>query len=639
MDHRTCAGEILDAIGGKDNLASAAHCATRLRLVIADNDKVKKETLENIDGVKGVFEAAGQLQIIIGTGTVNKVYDQFIDLAGVEAASKDDVKAAAAARAPWYKRAIKTLGDIFVPIIPAIVATGLLCGLLGGLSRAFPSLSDHYIYNILDLLSNTALTFLPILIAVSAAKIFGANIYLGAVIGMLMIHPSLVNAWSIAGGAETKTLWSWFGLWNIQNTGYQGHVIPVVIAVLVLAVIEKWLHKHVHEMFDLFVTPLVSVLITGFLTLTVIGPVFSQAESWVLDGAKWLITIPLGIGSFLMGAAYAPTVVAGVHHMYNAIELSMLADNGKNIRMPIATAANVAQGAAALAVGIKSRNKKIKAMALPSSLSAFMGITEPAIFGVNVRFVRPLIAGMIGGACGAAVASLMNVFATANGVTGLFGFLITTDSFLGYLLTFVVASGVAFIASWLMYKDPVTEGEKAETRSSADTPKTEPKAQEEDLTAGKEFDDTAVYSPLKGEVVLMQDVPDETFAAEVLGKGAAVEPSEGRVVAPADATVETLFDTHHAIGLTLDNGMEILIHVGINTVELGGEGYEAHVAEGDKVKRGQTLITFDKALIQSKGYKTVTPVIITNADDYEEINTAASGSIGLLDKLLETKKG
>lgn len=638
MDHRTCAGEILDAIGGKDNLASAAHCATRLRLVIADNDKVKKETLENIDGVKGVFEAAGQLQIIIGTGTVNKVYDQFIDLAGVEAASKDDVKAAAAAKAPWYKRAIKTLGDIFVPIIPAIVATGLLCGLLGGLSRAFPSLSDHYIYNILDLLSNTALTFLPILIAVSAAKIFGANIYLGAVIGMLMIHPSLVNAWSIAGGAETKTLWSWFGLWNIQNTGYQGHVIPVVIAVLVLAVIEKWLHKHVHEMFDLFVTPLVSVLITGFLTLTVIGPVFSQAESWVLDGAKWLITIPLGIGSFLMGAAYAPTVVAGVHHMYNAIELSMLADNGKNIWMPIATAANVAQGAAALAVGIKSRNKKIKAMALPSSLSAFMGITEPAIFGVNVRFVRPLIAGMIGGACGAAVASLMNVFATANGVTGLFGFLITTDSFLGYLLTFVVASGVAFIASWLMYKDPVTEGEKAETRSSADTAKSEPKAQEEDLTAGKEFDDTAVYSPLNGEVVLMQDVPDETFAAEVLGKGAAVEPSEGRVVAPADATVETLFDTHHAIGLTLDNGMEILIHVGINTVELGGEGYEAHVAEGDKVKRGQTLITFDKALIQSKGYKTVTPVIITNADDYEEINTAASGSIGLLDKLLETKK-
>ena len=258
---------------------------------------------------------------------------------------------------------------------------------------------------------------------------------------------------------------------------------------------------------------------------------------------------------------------------------------------------------------------------------------------MNVRFVKPLIAGMIGGACGAAVASLMNVFATANGVTGLFGFLITTDSFLGYLLTFLVASGVAFIASWLMYKDPVEEGaKKKETKSGADAPKAAPQTQEQDLTEGKSFDDTVVYSPLKGEVVLMQDVPDETFAAEVLGKGAAVEPSEGKVVAPADGKVETLFDTHHAIGLTLDNGMEMLIHVGINTVELNGEGYEAHVAEGDTIKRGQTLITFDKALIQSKGYKTVTPVIITNADDYHEINTAASGSIGLLDKLLETKK-
>ena len=354
MDYKKCAGEILDAIGGKGNLASAAHCATRLRLVIADNSKVKKATLENIDGVKGVFEASGQLQIIIGTGTVNKVYDEFIALAGVEAASKDDVKKAAAAKAPWYKRAIKTLGDIFVPIIPAIVATGLLCGLLGGLSKAFPDIAGTQIYTLLDIFSNAALTFLPILIAVSAAKIFGANIYLGAVIGMIMIHPNLVNAWAVGGGTETATLWSWFGLWNIQNTGYQGHVIPVVIAVLLLSIIEKALHKRVPEMFDLFVTPLVSVLVTGFLTMTVIGPVFSQIETWVLSGAQWLISIPFGIGSFLMGAAYAPTVVAGVRHMYNAIELSMLANNGMNTWMPIATAANVAQGAAALAVAIET---------------------------------------------------------------------------------------------------------------------------------------------------------------------------------------------------------------------------------------------------------------------------------------------
>ncbi len=635
MDYNKCAAQILDAIGGKDNLASAAHCATRLRLVIADNEKVKKSVLENIDGVKGVFEAQGQLQIIIGTGTVNKVYAEFIKIAGVEAASKDDVKKAAAAKAPWYKRAVKTLGDIFVPIIPAIVATGLLCGLLGGLSRAFPSMADSQIYKLLDIFSNAALTFLPILIAVSAAKIFGANVYLGAVIGMIMIHPNLINAWSVGDGKDLPTLWSWFGVWDIRATGYQGHVIPVVIAVLLLSVIEKKLHKKVPEMFDLFVTPLVSVLITGFLTMTVIGPVFSQIESWVLSGAQWLISIPFGIGSFLMGAAYAPTVVAGVHHMYNAIELSMIADNGKNIWMPIATAANVAQGAAALAVALKTRNKKTKSMALPASLSAFMGITEPAIFGVNVRFVKPLIAGMVGGACGAAVASIMNVYATANGVTGIFGFLITTDSIVGYLLTFVVASAVAFGLSWILFKDPAEETAQGAPATPA------PAAEEVPAVETKpeaNYDDNCVYSPLKGKAVLMADVPDETFASDVLGVGAAVDPTEGKVVAPADGEVSTLFDTHHAIGLTLDNGMEMLIHVGINTVELNGEGYEAHVSEGDKVVRGQTLITFDIPLIKSKGFPVITPVIITNPDDYTDIHKAADGDVGYLDKLIETAK-
>lgn len=631
MDYRKCATEILDGIGGKENLASAAHCATRLRLVIADNGKVKKTALEGIDGVKGVFEAAGQLQIIIGTGTVNKVYDEFIALAGVEAASKEEVKAAAAAQAPWYKRAIKTLGDIFVPIIPAIVATGLLNGLLGGLSKAFPTMADSYFFGLLNLFSNAALVFLPILIAVSAAKIFGGNIYLGAVIGMIMIHPDLVNAWSAGSGASTTTLWSWFGLWNIQNSGYQGHVIPVVIAVLVMCAIEKKLHKIVPETFDLFVTPLVSVLVTGFLTLTLIGPVFSQLESWVLAGAKTLIAIPFGIGAFIMGGVYAPTVVAGVHHMYNAIELAMIAENGQNTWMPIATAANVAQGAAALAVAFKTRNHKTKSLALPASLSAFMGITEPAIFGVNVRYGKPLVAGMVGGACGAAIASLMNVYATANGVTGIFGFLITTESFFGYLLTFLVAAAVAFGLSYFLFKDP--EDQTAVTKA----PEAQP-VKEETIDTNRAFDDTCVYSPMKGNAIPLEEVPDETFATGVLGLGAAVIPAEGKVVAPADGEVSTLFETKHAIGLSLANGMEMLIHIGINTVELGGEGFTAHVADGDQIKRGQTLITFDKAFIESKGYKMATPVIITNADEYAEIKFAASGNVTYLDKLIETTK-
>jgi len=614
MDHKILASEILEAIGGKENLASAAHCATRLRLVIADNSKVKKSDLENFDGVKGVFEASGQLQIILGTGVVNKVYAEFIQLAGIEAASKEDVKKAAAAKSPWYKRAIKTLGDVFVPIIPAIVATGLLCGLLGGLSRAFPSLADSHLYTLLDMFSNAALTFLPILIAVSAAKIFGANIYLGAVIGMIMIHPNLVNAWSVAGAEKVPTLWSWFGLWNINASGYQGHVIPVVIAILLLSVIEKWLHKHVPEMFDLFVTPLVSVLVTGFLTMTVIGPVFAQVESWVLTGAQWLIALPFGIGSFVMGAVYAPTVVAGVHHMYNAIELSMLADSGKNIWMPIATAANVAQGAAALAVAVKTQNKKLKSMALPASLSAFMGITEPAIFGVNVRFGKPLVAGMAGGACGAAVASIMNVYATANGVTGIFGFLITTDSFLGYLLTFAVAAVVAFVLSWILY------------------------APTKEKVPDKEYKDNCVYSPMNGRAIALEEVPDKTFASGTLGQGAAIDPMDGKVVAPADGKVSTLFDSHHAVGLTLDNGMELFIHIGMNTVELGGEGFDAYVKEGDRVSRGDTLITFDIQTLKNKGYSVISPVIITNTEDFKEIRRTADGGINYYEELLETKK-
>ena len=623
MDYRKCASEILEAIGGKENLASAAHCATRLRLVIADNDKASKETIENIDGVKGVFEASGQLQIIIGTGTVNKVYDEFIAIAGIEASSKEEVKAAAAAKSPWYKRSIKTLGDIFVPIIPAIVATGLLCGLLGGLQVAFPHLADSQFFGLLNIFSNAALTFLPILIAISAAKIFGGNIYLGAVIGMIMIHPNLVNAWNVSSNAETSTLWSWFGLWNIQNVGYQGHVIPVVISVLVMSKIEKFLHKKVHDTFDLFVTPLLSVLIAGFLALTLIGPVFAWLESWVLTGAQALIAIPFGIGAFLMGGAYAPTVVAGVHHMYNAIELAMIADNGMNTWMPIATAANVAQGAAALAVAFKTRQKKIKSLAFPASLSAFMGITEPAIFGVNVRFVKPLVAGMIGGAFGAAVASFMKVYATANGVTGIFGFLITTKSFFGYLLTFVVASVIAFAISYAIYKDP------------EDAKKDEGKLP---VTPDKTFEEGFIYSPLKGTAIAMEQVPDETFATNVLGMGVAVEPKEGKVVAPADGVVSTLFDTHHAIGLTLDNGTELLIHIGINTVELQGEGYTAHISEGEHFKAGQTLLTFDKAFIEGKGYKTVTPVIITNPDDFAKIEKSAEGDVDFLDKLIVAEK-
>ncbi len=631
MDYKACANEIFKEIGGKENLISAAHCATRLRLVIADNSKANVKNLENIDGVKGVFDASGQLQIIIGTGTVNKVYDEFIAIAGITASTKEEVKQAAASKTVWWKKAIKTLGDIFVPIIPAIVATGLLNGLLGGLIQVWPDLAGSHFYELLNMFSNTALTFLPILIAVSAARIFGGNIFLGAVIGMIMIHPDLVNAWSIASGAETQTLWSWFGLWDIPNTGYQGHVIPVILAVWLMATVEKWLHKKVPEMLDLFVTPLCSVFIAGFFAMTIIGPVFGQIETWVLSGVQMLISIPYGIGAFIMGGIYAPTVVAGVHHMYNAIEMMMLAGEGINTWMPIATAANVAQGAAALAVALKTKNRKIKSMALPASLSAFMGITEPAIFGVNIRFMKAFIAGMIGGACGAAVSSIMNVYATANGVTGLFGFLITTNCFAGYLLTFAVATVVAFVCSWLLFKE---DPQPAADSREENTPQGEKVNTETRISAEPD----AIYAPIEGEVIALSDTPDETFASGALGEGCAINPDKGKVTAPFNGVVSMVFDTKHAIGLTSDDGIELLIHIGINTVELNGQYYDVLVSNGDKITAGQPLVHFDMDGITKAGYKLITPVIVTNYDDFTSVNMEKTGKTGTGEKLLTVSR-
>lgn len=623
MDYRQTAKEILTWIGGKENIVSAAHCATRLRLVIGDNSKADKTKLENVDGVKGVFEASGQLQIILGTGTVNKVYDEFISMAGISAASKDEVKQAAAAKQNIFKRAIKTLGDVFVPIIPAIVASGLLMGLLEGLCNVWPQMAQSGTYTIIHLFSNAAFVFLPVLVAISAAKVFGGNQFLGAVIGMIMIHPDLLNAWNVAGADTIPTAQAWFGLYDINLVGYQGHVIPVVIAVWFMSMLEKKLHKIVPEIIDLFVTPLVTVLVTGYLTLTIFGPIFSTLENWVLSGAQYLISIPFGIGAFFVGGFYAPTVVAGIHHMYNAIEAGLLSSTGINTWMPIATAANTAQGAAALALALKTENQKTKAMAFPASLSAFLGITEPAIFGVNLRFFKAFIAGCIGGACGALYASIAHIGASAYGITGLFGFLITTDYTIQYALTMVISVSVAFILSWIMFKDevPAKAAVTADSDKATDIPAAEVESTDTKTTTNK-----TVLAPVAGNVIELSEVPDETFASEALGKGIAIEPSEGIIKAPFYGTVSMVYETGHAIGLESNDGLEVLIHIGINTVELGGKNFETLVKEGDVITPATELIRFDKAAIEAAGYQTVTPVIVTNSDDFDEVKTLMHGA-------------
>ena len=643
MDYRKTAQEILGYVGGSKNIVSAAHCATRLRLVIADNSKADKEAIENVDGVKGVFEASGQLQIILGTGTVNKVFDEFIAIAGITASTKAEAKEAAAEKQNWFMKAIKLLGDIFVPIIPAIVASVFLMGIMNALdfmnANGFLAIdTSSSIYVFANLFSNIAYTFLQILIAFSAAKAFGANQYLGAVIGMIMIHPSLQNAYTVATEGVQQTQSVFFGLYHIDMVGYQGHVIPVIIAVWILSVLEKKLHKVVPAALDLFVTPLVSVFVTGYLTLSIVGPIFVWGENAILGAIQWMLTLPLGLGSLIMGGLYAPTVVTGIHQMYTAIDIGQLAKYGVTYWLPLASAANVAQGAAALAVGVKSKDQKIKSLALPSSLSAFMGITEPAIFGVNLRFFKPFIAGCIGGGCGALYASLVHLGAKGTGVTGIFGILLCLNQPLQYIIEMAISVGVAFVISFIIYKDKEPATQTAKTKAAVENKETEANVKETENSAEKTVSVEEITSSVNGTVVPTAEVADETFASEMLGTTVAVEPTDGKIVAPCDGEVMNIFETGHAVCIATECGAELLIHIGIDTVSMEGKGFVKKVEDGAKVHKGDVLIEADLDEIRAAGHPATTMMILTNADDFSKVEKTAEGTVTTADLAMKIEK-
>lgn len=639
LDYRQAAQEILDAIGGPGNVVSAAHCATRLRLVLADDAKVDQAAVDNAAGAKGNFKASGQLQVIYGTGTVNKVYDEFIALGHITAATKAEVKEAATQQQTNpFMRAIKLLGDVFVPIIPAIVASGLLLGIMSALSfmdaNGFIALDTNNAWHqILNLVSNTAFTFLQILIGFSAAKAFGANPYLGAVVGMLLINPGLQNANTVATEGVLQTYPVIPGLYSIKWTGYQGHVIPIVIACGILAFIEKRLHKVVPEAFDLFVTPLVSVAATAYVTMLAVGPIFVWAENAILGGIQFLLTLPLGLGSLIMGALYAPTVVTGIHQMYTTIDLGQIATYGVTYWLPLASAANIGQAGAALAVALKTKDVKVRSLALPSSLSAFMGITEPAIFGVNLRFFKPFVAGCIGGGLGAMFASIVGLAAAGTGVTGIFGILLCLSQPVQYVIMFAISGVVAFAISYALYKDPeaATPAEKPVVQASVSAPATDAanaaalSAAAADAAVATVTDAApamraeVLLAPMTGAAIRMTEVPDPVFASEAMGTGAAVRPTEGRLVAPAAGTVTVLAETGHALGMTTDAGAEVLMHIGIDTVTLEGKPFAAHVKVGDHVEAGQLLMDVDLDAIRAAGLDPVTPVIVTNADAYATV--------------------
>ena len=650
LDYRKCAEEIVANIGGRDNVAQAAHCATRLRLVIKDNGKINKSALENVDGVKGMFENNGQLQLIIGTGTVNKVYDEFLAVTGMTAATKDDVKAAAAAQQPAWKRALKSVGDVFVPILPAIVASGLMMGVVEALGKAIPSFAETDWYAFLDMVANTAFAFLPVIVAVSAARVFGANVFLAAVLGLMMVHTSLLNGWNVGNpdainsffGIDTGVIptWNLFGnihigdyvLGSISRHGYQGHVIPVMIAIWIMSKIEKWLHKIVPEMIDLFVVPITTVFLTALVTFVVIGPIFATLENYVLKGAEWLVQFPPG--AMIMGAIYPATVVMGLHHMYNVIEAGMLSSTGLNTWMPIASAANFAQFGACLAVGIKCRQAKLKTVAIPSSMSAALGITEPAIFGVNFRFMKPFICGMIGGACGAIFGAITKIGATAYGVTGIPGYL-TINNYGLYTILLLISGGVAFALTMVIWKEELPEGAAVAATSSGGESKQAPgntemkqsslksaiKSDGNEVTKKKVITSSAgeIALPTPGKVISYTEISDPTFASGALGEGIGVEPEEGVVYAPMDGEISSVADSKHAIGISGANDQELLIHVGIDTVEMKGDGFKPFVKEGDKVKKGQKILEFDIDKIKAAGHPDTVVVLLTNSDDYKDV--------------------
>ena len=650
LDYRKCAEEIVANIGGRDNVAQAAHCATRLRLVIKDNGKINKSALENVDGVKGMFENNGQLQLIIGTGTVNKVYDEFLAVTGMTAATKDDVKAAAAAQQPAWKRALKSVGDVFVPILPAIVASGLMMGVVEALGKAIPSFAETDWYAFLDMVANTAFAFLPVIVAVSAARVFGANVFLAAVLGLMMVHTSLLNGWNVGNpdainsffGIDTGVIptWNLFGnihigdyvLGSISRHGYQGHVIPVMIAIWIMSKIEKWLHKKVPEMIDLFVVPITTVFLTALVTFVVIGPIFATLENYVLKGAEWLVQFPPG--AMIMGAIYPATVVMGLHHMYNVIEAGMLSSTGLNTWMPIASAANFAQFGACLAVGIKCRQAKLKTVAIPSSMSAALGITEPAIFGVNFRFMKPFICGMIGGACGAIFGAITKIGATAYGVTGIPGYL-TINNYGLYTILLLISGGVAFALTMVIWKEELPEGAAVAATSSGGESKQAPgntemkqsslksaiKSDGNEVTKKKVITSSAgeIALPTPGKVISYTEISDPTFASGALGEGIGVEPEEGVVYAPMDGEISSVADSKHAIGISGANDQELLIHVGIDTVEMKGDGFKPFVKEGDKVKKGQKILEFDIDKIKAAGHPDTVVVLLTNSDDYKDV--------------------
>ncbi|MCT4403384.1 PTS beta-glucoside transporter subunit IIBCA [Leuconostoc falkenbergense] len=624
MDYRKVAERVAQAVK-KDNIVAAAHCATRLRLVVKDVKNIDQAALDNDPDLKGTFNANGQYQIIVGPGDVNGVYDEFVKLTGVKQASTDDLKkiAVASGKKNPLMDLVKVLSDIFVPLIPALVAGGLLMALNNILTQPnmfgpkslvgmYPSITG--LSEMVNLMASAPFAFLPILIGITATRRFGGNEILGAAAGMMLVMPSLVNGYNVAEAVATGKMptWDLFGL-SVAQAGYQGQVLPVIGVAFILATLEKFFHKHLKGAIDFTFTPMLALIITGFITFIVLGPVLRTVSNGITDGLTWLVTTFGFIGYGVFGSFYSAIVITGLHQSFPAIETQLLANvakTGGDFIFPIATVANVAQGAATFAIYFLSKgNEKVRALSSSAGASAMLGITEPAMFGVNLKYKFPFFIALGSSGIAALVMGLFHVMSSSLGPAGLIGFIaIPANKWVGFFLAVAVAFIVSFVVTLTYGKSHMPNQNNGASQTTTDV-----------SADASTVDGFEISAPVSGQLVDLATVNDPVFAGGMMGKGAAIEPADGTIVAPADGTITVAYATKHAYGLTTADGVEILIHIGIDTVNLDGKGFESFVKQGQTVSKGDKLGTFDAAIIKDAGYPVTTMVLVTNTNNFEQV--------------------
>ncbi|MGT2751250.1 PTS system trehalose-specific EIIBC component [Streptococcus orisasini] len=623
---------LLDAVGGKENVSAVTHCATRMRFVLNDNSKADVKAIEAIPAVKGTFTNAGQFQIIIGND-VPIFYNDFTAVSGIEGVSKEAAKSAAKSHQNPIQRVMTLLAEIFTPIIPAIIVGGLILGFrnilegvefanLGGKTIVETSQFWSGVNSFLWLPGEAIFHFLPVGIVWSVSRKMGTSQILGIVLGICLVSPQLLNAYNVAStsSAEIAKNWVWdFGFFTVRRIGYQAQVIPALLSGLSLAYLERFWRKVIPEVVSMIFVPFLSLVPALILAHTVLGPIgwtIGKGISFVvlagLTGpVKWLF-------GAIFGALYAPLVITGLHHMTNAIDTQLIADTASHTTglWPMIALSNIAQGSAVFAYYWMNRHDEREAqIALPATISAYLGVTEPALFGVNLKYIYPFVAGMIGSSVAGFLSTTLNVQANSIGVGGLPGFMaINVKYMMPFFLCMAAAIVIPFAVTIFFRKAGYFTKTEDETVKA---PQVDAIAKAQENTVAEKGTLVEVKSPLTGQVKPLSEATDPVFAQGVMGQGVLIEPSEGVLVAPVDGVVSVLFPTNHAVGMITDQGLELLLHIGMDTVNLEGNGFEAHVKQGDRVQAGDKLITFDMKAIKEAGYITETPVIITNQNDYQ----------------------